>query len=78
MSDLVTALASSIGMLLFVGIWLVALGLGIFWPVMAFLAVRHLRGVRRELERLNEHMARIGVEADAGSIYTRTGPLNIR
>lgn len=77
MNDSITALAGSIGMLLLVLLWLAALALALFWPLMAFFAVRHLKGIRGELARLNAQMDRIGVEAYPTSVRTRTGPLGI-
>jgi hypothetical protein len=55
----------------YVGAVVVAVTLGVFYPVMAWAAVRQLKGIRVQLEHLN-------AARDRGEPYTRTGPLNIR
>lgn len=48
-----------------------------FVPVMVFFSMRHLKGIRRELERLNEHMqARAFAEAPPRK-YTKMGTLDM-
>lgn len=54
MNDSIVALAGSIGALALLALLVVSLGLAIFWPLMAFRAVQHLGGIRRELERMND------------------------
>lgn len=78
MTDPLSALAANIGGLFLFVLFAAALGLAVFWPLMAFRAVRNLRGIQRELERLNGHMEHFNVEAAPGNTFTRTGPLSIR
>lgn len=36
--------------------WPMVLLLGLSWPIMAFVSMRNVRGIRKELERLNENL----------------------
>lgn len=59
-------------------LWIVALVLLMFWPLMAWSAMRSLKGIRRELERMNDHMdKRAFVEAPPRE-YTKMGTLVTR
>jgi len=59
------------GALVVVTGWLVTILLTGFVPLMLWSAARSLKGIRRELEKLNE-------QHDGAEFYTRTGSLNIR
>lgn len=60
-----SALGASVGGLITVLV-LVSFALYFFLPLIAFLAMRHLRGIRHELQRLNDAREHHGPSSGAG------------
>lgn len=58
--------------------WLTLITLAGFMPLMALSAMRSLKGIRRELERLNATMERNAIVEGDRRPYVKTGSLNIR
>lgn len=70
MARLVSDLMFSTGVTFFVLAWVVGLMLAIFWPFMAWSAMRNVKGIRQELERLNNTLS--------NNVHiTKTGPLGL-
>jgi len=93
MSRLLGDLFVAAGLLWWVFAVVIAVGVGVLWPLMAWSAVRSLKGIRRELEQLNASVERMPRRAampghDDSPLgdepiyipgtHTRTGPLHIR
>jgi len=72
---------------------LIAVGLGVAWPLMAWSTTRNIKGIRAELARLNTNLERLPAPRASGNgsahveidpptyipgTHTRTGPLDIR
>lgn len=73
--------------------FLIALTIGLAYPLMAWSAMRNIKGIRGELERLNSNIERLALTRHPDTpqdgarddlplyipgTHTRTGPLDIR
>lgn len=58
--------------------WMILLMFAGFWPLMMWSMVRSLKGIRRELTRMNDNLERNAIVEGDVRPYVKTGPLNIR
>lgn len=65
------------GVIMLLG-WIIVLVFAGFWPLIAFFSMRHLKGIRRELDRMNDNLEkRWLIEGDVNTFKKAAG-LNIR
>lgn len=70
-------LAGTLSFLLMMLSPILALGFSVFLAWVIITITLSLRGIRRELARMNDLAERAGVVAHPTSVHTRTGPLGI-
>lgn len=64
--------------LVYAVLFVVVFGLAFFWPLIAFFSMRHLRGIRVELARMNDNLERNAIVEGDVRPFVKTGSLNIR